>query len=144
MPEALLGMNAKLSRNTGTHGTPVWDEVTCVKDLKCGISRREFDASTRGSGGIAEAETALADFAVEGQLQWNPTDADAVAFFNAVKENTGLEIKCTDGHATADTGVSFNAKVFGFDRDEPLDGGQMIDITLKPAPTTYAPSFLSP
>ena len=46
-----LGMQAKLYRNTATHETPLWDEMTNVKDLTLNLEKGQADVTTRGNNG---------------------------------------------------------------------------------------------
>ena len=46
-----LGMDAKLYRNSGSFGSPIWTEVTNVKDLTLNLEKGEADVTTRANGG---------------------------------------------------------------------------------------------
>ena len=46
-----LGLKAKLYRNTGSYGSPTWNEVKNVKDVTLTIEKGEADVSTRGNDG---------------------------------------------------------------------------------------------
>ena len=46
-----LGLHAKLYRNTGSGGTPAWNEIPNVRDVTLNLETGEADVSTRGNGG---------------------------------------------------------------------------------------------
>ena len=82
---AILGLNAKLYRNTGTWAAPVWSELTLAKEVTTNLEAAEADASVRAGAGWRETLAALKDATLEYELRHDQGDAgnDAIrtAFF---------------------------------------------------------------
>jgi hypothetical protein len=130
-----IGLNAKLYRNTGSFGSPTWVEVTNIQDLDLADSMDEFDATTRGSGGMAESEPTVRSI----ELSWNMknnADTHMIAFRTAYFNRAAVDLQALDGPiATIGShGVRGRFKFHEFGKPQPLRDGQMLNLRAKPAP----------
>lgn len=128
-----LGKDAKAYRNTGTWGTPVWDEVPNVKEVTSDISAGEADASSRASGGWESTLPTLKAATVEFQMNYDLGDADFTAIKNASLNGTVIDMWFLDGSSatSGNQGLRAEFSVIGFVRNEPLLEVMTVDVTLK-------------
>ena len=70
-----LGLDAKLYRNTGTYATPVWAEITNVKDLTLNLEKGEADVTTRANLGWRALVGTLKEASLEFQMVWDTADS---------------------------------------------------------------------
>lgn len=134
MPTMKLGILAKSYRNTGTYGTPVWSEVTCISDWTSTGSWDTVEASTRASRVKSGAKT-LFDVGVSGKLKVSDDDTNYLAFRAALFSQTAtLDLLVLDGPRTASgvTGVRANFIVSKGDQSQGLGDALHLDITLMP------------
>src|SRR5688572_24047788 len=115
----VLGLNAKLYRNTATYATPTWDLVTNVKDLTLGLEAGEADLSSRASAGWRERAPTLRDAVVDWGMIWDNTDADFQIFLDAFTAGAAVGIAVMDGAiaTTGSEGLRAMVGVFGFTRE---------------------------
>ncbi len=130
----MLGLSAKLYRNTGTYGTPTWTLVNNVTDLTGNDSMEEADASTRGDGGFAASEPTLRALELSFGMINKPADTDVAAFLAAYIARTSLDIAVMDGlmATVGSKGVRARYKIHQFPRAQELRGVQTFDVMLKP------------
>jgi len=142
----VLGLSAKLYRNTGTYDTPTWQEITLVKDVKLTLSKGEADATTRAAGGWKQSVATLKEASLELELVWDPSDQSLTALRDAYLNNTPVDLAVMDGPMQPGTGKTSQGlralwDVFSFDRNEPLEEVLTVSVTLKPtygaAPTWH-------
>jgi hypothetical protein len=135
-----LGKDAKLYRNTGSYGTPTWNECDNVKDLSLTLTKAEYDATRRASGGWRETIGTIKDIEVSFNAVYSPTDADITAFKTAYLNNATIEIWVLSGVRTdaEAEGPRMTCHVVEMSREEQLEGGQELTIKLKPAPNANA------
>lgn len=131
-----IGFDGKLYRNTGSYGTPSWNEITEVRD--CGWTI-DVDAHEVGSraGRTKKYLPGRVDVAFEFGLSYDSTVDDEDALFDAALAGTNIEFAMMDGSisTTANKGIRMDAAVYSWNRSEPLDGGmENPGITIKPAP----------
>lgn len=139
-----VGFECVLYRNTGTYGSPVWNEVSNVRDLTLTLTKDKVDASTRGtaSDGAAkrfkEYRAVMKDAPVTIESLWNTDDADLDAFFQAWLNDTAIEVLILDGPVTTagSEGLRATMEVFKFDRGEPLN--DMVKASVELAPSALA------
>lgn len=141
---AVLGMNCKLFRNTGSYASPTWDEVTNTKDVTQTVEKSEADATTRANNGWRATMGALKDATVEFQMVWNPGDADFEAFRDAFLNDTLIDCAALDGDmvTSGSQGLRAEFSVLTFSRNEPLEEVVTVDVTLKPGYTDNAPVWM--
>ena len=140
-----LGINAKIYRNTGTFGSPSWDEIKNVKDVTLNLEADEEEVTTRGSGGWKEFEQTLKDASIEFDMRADDTDADFTALKNAWANRATIELMALDGdEATTGTqGLRAEMRVISMTRSEPLGGHLSYSFTIKPAVNANAaPSWV--
>ena len=142
-----LGLDAKLYRNTGDYASPVWEELSDVKDLTLSLEKGEADVSTRGSGGFRLTKGTLKDASIEFQLQHNsettPT-AQRKALRDAFLGNAGLELAVMDGDITTvgTEGLRATFDVLNFSRNENLEESIVYDVTIKPTLAANPPEWM--
>ena len=139
----VLGFNAKLYHNTGIYATPVWDEITNVKDCKLGFSADEVDVTTRAGGGYKETEPGLIDANIEFGMVWDTDDADFTIIQAAFLARTSIEMLVLDGSylVAGSQGLRATMKVTKFERDEPVAGVLGVAVTMRPCIATNAPAW---
>ena len=97
-----LGLDCVLHRNTGSYGTPVWNDVPNVKDLTLSMEKSEADVTTRASGGWRWTIGTLKDGTIEFQMVADSTDDDFTAIQSAFFANTPIEFANTDPNSPGD------------------------------------------
>ena len=70
-----LGGDCKLYRNSGTYGSPTWNEITNVEDLSQPMTRGQGEFKTRGSKFILKKNGKI-DLGVEFKLVVDKSDDD--------------------------------------------------------------------
>lgn len=140
---AVLSENAKLYRNTGTYESPVWDEITLVKDLTLNMTKSAVDITTRASGGFVENIDGLIDATVDFSLLWDTADADFTAIQTAFLAKTSIEFLVLDGGSdvVGAQGLRATMMVEGFTRNETLGEALMVDVTIRPTRAANAPAW---
>ena len=137
-----LGKDAKLFRNTGSYGTPTWDEIDNVNDLTLNIELDEADSSIRGFGGYATAEPTLMVNSLEWGMNHDPADTDWEAVRAAVFGRSALELLALNGANSAGSqGFRASFKFFKFGHGQPLRGIQQNSVMAKPCIAANAPSW---
>lgn len=141
----VLGMNAKLYRNTGSYGSPTWDEVTNVRDVTLNLETGEADVTTRGNNGWRATVATLRDASVEFEMVWDTTDTDFTAIQQAFLNNTTIEFAVMDGNiaTSGNQGLRATMMVTSFSRNEALEEALTVSVTIKPTFATNAPSWLT-
>lgn len=120
--------------NTATNASPVWVEVTKAKDVSFPIQMGEASADARDSE-FKASEVTLIGIELNFGYQYEP-GADTVfdALMTMALGRTAKQFACADG-VIATTGtkyLKFYGKVFGLNGDQPLDGVETKEITVKP------------
>ena len=128
-----IGLEGKAYRNTGTYGSPSWNECVNIKNLTLQLEKGEADVSRRGSGGWAAVRGTLKKFQADVEMVWENTDADAAAFLDAFLNNTTIEVLLLDGAVgtAGSEGIRATCEVMNFNRTENLEDGMMVNFTLK-------------
>ena len=140
-----LGLDAKLYRNTGTSGSPTWEEMTNVKDLTLNLEASEADVTTRGNAGWRATLAALKDASIEFEMVWDTADAAFTAIKDAFFGSTSVEFAVMDGDitTTGSQGLRAVMSVTNFSRSEPLEEAISVSVTAKPTYATTAPSWMT-
>ena len=138
-----LGMDAKLYRNTGSYGSPTWNEMPNVKDVTLNLEAGEADVTTRGNNGWRATVATLKDASVEFEMVWDSADADFVAIRDAFLNKTAIELAVMDGdiETAGNQGLRASCMVTNFTRNEPLEEAITVAVTVKPTYATNAPSW---
>ena len=137
-----LGLDAKLFRNTGTFGTPTWNEITNVKDVTLSLEAGEADVTTRGNNGWRATVATLKDGSIEFEMVWDTADAGFTAIKNSYFNNTAISLLILDA-ATGGQGLDADFMVTKFTREEPLDEAIVVKVTAKPTLSTRSPTWHS-
>ena len=139
-----LGLDAKLYRNTGSHGSPTWNEVENVRDVTLNLEAGEADVTTRGNAGWRATVATLKDASVEFDMVWDTADDDFAAFRDAFLNHTAVEVAVMDGDVAAagSQGLRATCAVTNFSRNEPLEEAVTVSVTIKPTFAADPPSWL--
>ena len=140
-----LGMEARLYRNTGDYATPVWEEVSNVKDVTLNLEKGEADVTTRANGGWRATVGTLKDASVEFQMVWDTEDAAFTDIQSAFFSNTPIEFAIMSGAMTDPDaeGLRATCDIFNFTRNEALEEAIMVDVTIKPTYAANAPAWIN-
>jgi len=140
-----LGMDAKLYRNTGDYATPVWVEVSNVKDVTLNLEKGEADVTTRANGGWRATVGTLKDASIEFQMVWDTVDAGFDAIRQAFFNNTPIEFAVMDGDITDpdSEGLRATFDIFNFTRNEALEEAILVDVSIKPTYADNAPEWIT-
>jgi hypothetical protein len=140
----VLGFNGKLYRNTGTYGSPTWNEVPNVKDLSVSIEKGEADASTRESS-WKQVRGSLKDATIEFGMVYDTGDVDWTALRDAFLNSTPVELAIADG-AIATNGTQYlrvSVEVMKFSTTQALAEVFTTDVSCKPTRADNAPAFVT-
>ena len=139
----VLGLNAKLYRNTGTYGSPTWNEIPNVKDVTLSLEKGETDATTRGNGGWEAVIATLKKASIEFNMVWDTADQDLIALRDAWLGDTVIEFAVMDGdiNTPGNQGLRASCMVTKFSRKEPLEEALMAEVSIKPSYSAFAPSW---
>jgi hypothetical protein len=137
-----LGLNGKLYRNTGSYGSPVWNEVTSVRDLTLGDSMSEADVTRRASGGWRETAPTLREASVDFDMVNVAGDTNITTIRAAYAARTPVEFAIMDdGIAVPGArGIRATFIISKFELTQELENAQMISVTMKPTPSANPPS----
>lgn len=137
---SLLGINAKLYRNTGTYGSPTWTAINAVSDLAVNPPWDEADASTRGSR-VKMVMKTLLGLEVSGKIRANLTDTEYVNMVDASNQDTVNDylVLTSTTSATGSRGYRFDGQVFIATQDQNLGSVIYDDFMLKPSPSANQP-----
>ena len=130
----VLGLNAKLYRNTGTYATPVWDEVPNVRDLSTNLEKTDADVTTRGGNGWRQRAVTLKDGTVDFGMVWDTADADFTAIKDAFFNDTQVDFWVLDGDSTTtgNQGLRAEMEIGNFTRNENLEEALTVDVSIFP------------
>ncbi len=110
-----------------------------VGDLKLMMDKEKLDATTRdtASGGWKAFVAALIDGGVEFKLNYDPTDTSYQALSANFFANDGRTFQCAilngDKGTVGTEGLWIDAQVFKFEKGEPVNGLQTMDVAIAPA-----------
>ena len=140
-----LGLDAKLYRNTGTYATPVWDEITNVRDVTLNLESGEADVTTRGNAGWRATVATLKDGSIEFEMVWDSDDTDFTAIRDAFLNKTAVELAVLDGDVvtTGSQGLRASFMVTSFSRNEPLEEAITVSVTMKPTYSANPPEWMT-
>lgn len=139
----VLGLAAKLYRNTNTYASPSWAEVENIRDATITLTHGEADATTRNNNGYVASVPTLKTLEISFEMVWDTGDADFVAFRDAWINKTPIEVLALDGAVgtAGSNGPRATCYVFDITRGEPLADVVKATVRLKPGYATNAPSW---
>lgn len=140
-----IGLDCKLYRNTGTYGSPSWNEITAVRDLTLNLEKATADVTTRGNNGWRAEKNTLKNGRLEFDTLDDPDDADITALRSAWENDTDLDILVLNGSSatSGSKGLRATMQVRNQNESQPLEGAVTISWQLSPtydaanAPTAY-------
>jgi TP901-1 family phage major tail protein len=140
-----LGLDAKLFRNTGTYGTPAWNEIKNVRDVTLSLEAGEADVTTRGNNGWRATVATLKDGSIEFEMVWDSEDDDFTAIRDAFLNKSAVELAVMDGDilTTGSQGLRASFMVTSFSRNEPLEEAITVSVTMKPTYSANPPSWMT-
>tara|TARA_R110002051_G_scaffold14483_3_gene46940 strand:+ start:264 stop:704 length:441 start_codon:yes stop_codon:yes gene_type:complete len=140
---AVLGMNAKLYRNTGTYAVPVWTVVDNVRDVTLSLETGEADVTTRASGGWRQSIATLKDASLEFEMVWDSADTGFTAVKDGYMNGTNIEFLVLDGDTstTGSQGLRAEMSIMTFSRNEPLEEALTVSVSSKPTKSANAPAW---
>jgi hypothetical protein len=140
-----LGLEARLYRNTGSSGTPAWNEIKNVRDVTLNLETGESDVSTRGNGGWRASISTLKGASLEFEMMWDTADDDFTAIREAFLNNTAIEFAVLDGpsNQSGAQGLRATMAIINFTRSEPLEEAIKVSVTAKPTYAATAPSWMT-
>ena len=140
-----LGMDAKLYRNTGSYGSPVWNEVKNVKDVTLNLEAGSADVTTRGNAGWRANIATLKDASLEFEMVWDTADDDFTAIRTAFLTNAAIEFAVLDGPVatSGSQGLRASMAITNFSRAEPLEEAIKVSVTAKPTYATNPPEWMT-
>lgn len=128
-----VGIRCKLYRNTGTWGSPTWDEVTCVSDFKVDKKWAEAAFVTRETPVEQTLKTFL-QLSLTGKLQVRNGSGDYQTIDDAMNARTKLDLMVLNGANNENDvrGYRFHAQVFDGSQDQGPGAALLDDVMFKP------------
>jgi len=140
------GLEAVLYYDAAGVANDTWTALEDVKDLSLNIEGSEADVTTRGSGGWRQVLATLKDASIEWGMEWDTADAGFTAIKDAFFNKTPIGLAIMDSDmvsAGADAhGLKADFAVVGFKKEEPLEGSQNVNVTVKPTYSATKPAFV--
>lgn len=143
---AVRGMDAKLYRNTGSYGSPVWNEITVAKEVTVSLSTGEADVTTRGNNGWRATIPTLKELSIDFILVFDSADtSDFDAVQTAFLNGTSLDLAALSGSVllAGSQGPRAVCSVINFSRAEPLEDAIVYNVTAKPAYSANPPTWFT-
>lgn len=137
-----VGIDCKLYHNTGTYGTPVWDEITIARDVSIAFELGEGNADSRAyAWGFSVAGLKRATLTFD--LLADAAVADYDTIRDAVLARTVTDMAVADG-AIATAGTKYfrgDFQFFGFTTDQPLEDTAKTPVTAKLTYSSNTPGY---
>lgn len=141
MPNFVLGLDGKLyitatpfSGDTpGDVAVTADDLMTNVRDLTINLETGEADITTRDNNGWRATAATLKDGSIEFDAVWKPGDTIFEVVKNAWLGNDEIGVAALDDVIGVGEGPAGNYVVTNFSREEQLEEGMKVSITLKPS-----------
>jgi len=139
-----LGLDGKLYRNTGDYASPVWVEISNVKDVSLSLEKGEADVSSRANNGWKATVGTLRDGSVEFEMIWDSEDPGFAAIKDSYFLDTPIELAVMDGDVavSGSQGLRASFSVLNFSRNEPLEESMTAQVTVKPTYSEHPPEWM--
>ncbi|MFO7958997.1 MAG: phage tail tube protein [Candidatus Brocadiia bacterium] len=123
---------------TNTPATVSWNEVGNVRDLTLNLETGEADVTTRANNGWRATAATLKDGSLEFEMLWDTGDAAFAALKDAWAGGGEIALAAMDGdiQTSGNEGLAGNFSVTNFSRNEPLEEGVTVSVTVKPSSQT--------
>lgn len=115
-----------------------YTECANTRDVTISLENTAADASVRGP--FKSYDLGQGDLTLSFQLYWANAAADCVAIRSAAVGKTIVAFQVLD--AAAGKGFQGDFIITKFEKSEPLDDTQVIDVECKPAKTATPPSWI--
>ena len=140
----MLGILAKLYRNTGSYGSPTWVSIDLISDLSIKPAWKEGDATTRSSRAELMSKTTLA-IPITGKVRVDLTDAGYLAIVALFLSDTPADLLCLDGPSTTNGVTGFRADFHCSElgEEQNKDGVLFRDFKLVPGLGTNLPKSVA-
>lgn len=136
-----LGFNAKLKYKVGGQAAGgSYVELGNCRDVTLNCEMGEADATTRGNGGFNATVATLMSAPIEFEMVWDTADPGFAAIRTAFFSRGILAFQVLD--ADSGEGLQADFQVFNFSRAEPLDGVQLVSVSIKITYSATAPSWI--
>lgn len=141
MPVVTLGKNCKAY--FGAAGAQASTLIGNVIDATLDFERDEIDASARDSGDWEEVVSSMKKAAINFNIRWKKTDAAFVALRDAWIAGTAVAMLFLDDLKTVpdSQGLDADFTVLKFSIKQDLRGVVLVDVSVKPTPSTRAPAW---
>ncbi|MBI5725017.1 MAG: hypothetical protein HZA50_13735 [Planctomycetes bacterium] len=139
-----LGMEAKLYFcEAGIGGTPVWTELSNVKNVTLNLQTGEADVTTRANHGWKATAATLKEGSIEFEMIWDTEDEGFAAIKDAYFGNLIIGIAVMDGPIAqaGSQGLWADCMITNFSRDEALEEAISVKVTAKPTYSANAPQW---
>lgn len=136
MSDVRLGVKSKLYLNTGSYGTPAWEEANLISDLQVNASWDEGESSARISL-VKTAEPTMLALDIAGKVRVDYAKDHFRLMHEAFIAADSLDVMVLDGAHTQNgsIGYRFDAKIFQWSEDQSLGAVLFKDFTMKPCAT---------
>lgn len=141
MAVVTLGKNCKAY--FGTAGTQADTLIGNIIDATLELDRDEIDASARDSGDWEEVVSSMKKGAINFTMRWKKSDAAFIELRDAWLNGTAIALLFLDDLKTVvgAEGLDADFTVLKFSRKEELRGMVTVDVSVKPTPSTRAPTW---
>lgn len=142
----LVGVEAVLSYNTGTHASPVWVTITRAKDVSLNASKGMADISSRASR-FKYKKGALKELSLEFGYQYiKGTDSVWTMLSDSFVNGTANEYWVGDGTITLQgaKGWRFYGEVSDFSYEQALEDAETFKVKVEPTPYYASGTLVEP
>ncbi len=139
-----LGMNGKLYYKVGGQAAGGnWLELTNIRDVTLNMDTGEADLTTRGNQGWRATVATLKEASVEFEMVWDTADPGFAAIKDAFFNNSVIGLQILDNDlASGGQGLQADFMVTNFTRNEPLEEGMTVNVTVKVAFSSTPPQWI--
>ena len=118
-----VGYQGAFYYNSGTSGSPVWEEITTVRDVTLNLTRNEVDDTSRTTNGWRSRLGGLSEWGADFEMVYNTDITSWQKVRESYFDNTVVEVLVIDGDITVDGNEGIRGDVFvtEFSREEPLE-----------------------
>jgi len=145
--DALVGFEGFAYFNSATYGSPTWVAMPNVKDCKVPLSKDEADVSIRGGGGWKAVRGALKGTSIDFGMQYRKSSgalpADVQKMLDAWLNDDIVDMLFLDGPegTVGSQGLRAWMEVLKFERDEPLNGAMVANVSVAPGLAANPPEW---
>ena len=138
-----LGLEGKLYYDPLGVGKSSWTELDNCKDVNLSMEAGEADVTTRGNNGWRATIATLLDAGIEFEMVYDTADEGFTALQTAFLAKSTIGIAVMDGDITqaGSQGLQADCVITSFGRNEPLEEGMSVPVTIKPTYSSTAPEW---